>query len=527
MFPFIFIILDGLGIAPPLKGNAVSLAKTPCLDNLLKNYPHTLLETSGKSVGLPNGIRGNSEAGHLNLGAGRIVLQDSYYISMAINKGNFFQNPVFLKAINHAKKYNSDLHLMGLLSNEQTAHSSPDHLFALLIMAQIANLNRVFLHFFLDGRDSPPKSAINLIKDLQKHIDAVGLGKIATLCGRYYAMDRATNWSRTEKTYNLLTQGRGKKAENIFEAIQDSYKKGITDEFFEPTVIDCQPSIFQKKNGEFIFGNQEEQLIKDNDAVIFFNLRSDRARHLVKPFVLKDFKEFKREIFLENLYFAVMTDFGADLPVETAFYVEKIENSLPKILADHDLKQLYIAETEKFAHVTYFFHGGNISALAKENRILVHSVECETYDQIPQMSASEITQIVLDSLQNKIYDFILINFANPDMIGHTGNLEAAIKSIEFVDIYLEKIIKKTLEEKGTVIVTADHGNVEEMINLETGEIDTQHSLNPVPFIIVSQDKTIKLKEKGILANVSPTVLDLLKLERPEEMGEGSLIIRNS
>lgn len=472
MNPLVLVILDGWGIAPPSKGNAISLARTPCMDNLWKNYPHFLLSASEKKIGLPKKVRGNSEAGHLNLGAGRIVLQDSYYISLAITTGKFFRNSAFLEAIEHTRKNNSDLHLIGLLSGEQTAHSAPDHLFALLVLARLENLKRVFIHLFLDGRDSPPRSSLEFLEDLQKHINAVGLGKISSLCGRYYAMDRTNNWLRTEKAYNLLTQGKGEMSKDFYQAIEESYKKGISDEFIEPVVLNQE---LQKS---------KKQLIKDNDAVIFFNLRSDRARHLVKPFVLEKFNEFKRERFLKNLYFAVMTDFGADLPVKTAFPARKVENSLPKILAENELKQLYIAETEKFAHVTYFFHGSDISALPKENRILVPSLKCKTYDQIPKMSAPEITSIVLESLKNEIYDFILVNFANPDMLGHTGNIKATVKGLEFVDLYLEKIIKETLKRKGTVVVTADHGNAEQMIDPETGQIDTQHSFNPVPFILV-------------------------------------------
>lgn len=501
--PLILIIMDGWGIAPAFKGNAVTLAKTPNLNKLWKNFPHTILQAAGREVGLPPGQDGNSEAGHLNLGAGRIVEQDAVRISRAINTGIFAKNAAFQEAIKHVRKHKSRLHLMGMLGNEMSAHAYPDHLYALLALMEREGVFPVYLHLFTDGRDSPQHAAIDFLKKLR----SVFYNKeiIATIMGRYYAMERNKRWLITEKAYNLLTLGQGEKASSPEEAILRAYNRKETDEFIQPTIIN--------KKG----------LIQDEDAVIFFNLRSDRTRQLTKAFIQKNFNEknpgsFKRKKILKNLEFIAMTDFGPDLDhVLTAFPGEDLKNTLPFVL--QNFRQLYIAESEKYAHVTFFFNGGYADPVAGEKRIKVPSPDCSCYDEKPEMSAKEISKIVLKDLAKNNFDFYTINFANPDMVGHTGNLKATIQACECVDEQVGKITRATLKHNGLVIITADHGNAEEMLNIKTGEVDTEHSTNPVPLIITK--KKIRLK-KGILGNIAPTIIKLLNLKKPKEMNKESL-----
>jgi len=512
--PVVLIILDGWGIAKPNYGNAITLAKTPAMNYYTRNFPNTLLTAHGSKVGLPRKQEGNSEAGHMNIGAGRIIEQDSVVISKSIVDGTFFRNAAFLEAINHVKRHQSrgekaNIHIMGLLSNHESAHSTPEHLYALLKLCQDHRLKNVYLHLFTDGRDSPRYSAIKMLARLKKEFK--NGEKIATVSGRYYAMDRISNWKKTELVYNAMVQGRGLVAESAEEAILQAYNRGASDEFIYPTVI-----VDEDKKPIGVIG--------DHDSIIFFNLRSDRARQMAKPFLDLDFKGFRRGRMLHDFRFVAMTDFGPDLPyVLTAFPGEILNDTLPSILEKR--RQLYIAEREKYSHITYFLNGGHADPCDGENRIMVKSLDVPTYDLAPEMSAPEITHVVKDSIEHDIYDFIAINFANPDMIGHTGNLKAGVKTVEIVDKCVGEIVRPVLAAGGNVIITADHGNVEEMINKKTGEIDTEHSTNPVPFILVSKDKDLaKLKlKKGILADVTPTILKMMGVKKPGIMTRRGLI----
>ncbi|KKR21371.1 MAG: 2,3-bisphosphoglycerate-independent phosphoglycerate mutase [Parcubacteria group bacterium GW2011_GWE2_39_37] len=516
-FPMILIILDGWGLAEPNKGNAIALAKTPTMDDLTKNYAFTSLEASAKHVGLPPSQDGNSEAGHMNIGAGRIAEQDVVRISKNINNGTFFKNPAFMEAIRHVEKNNSRIHLMGMLANNMSAHSDPDHLLALLTLLKKKGIKNVNLHLFTDGRDSPKYSSIKLIRELERSF--TNGETINTIIGRFFAMDRKKKWSRTEKAYDALVlekSGQCKNAVNAETAIMESYNSGKSDEFIEPYII--------AKN------NTSLPRIQDNDSVIFFNLRSDRARQIAKVFVQDDFNKknpgaFKRKKVLKNLRFVAMTDFGPDLDhILSAFPSPDLVETLPMQLSD--LRQLYIAENEKYAHVTYFFNGGFSDPVANEARMLISSPDVKSYDETPAMSSEKLTDTVIENLKLNKFDFTVLNFAAPDMIGHTGNLTAAIECCEAVDKCLKKIVDAYLKVDGTLLVTADHGNIEEMINLKTGEINTEHTTNQVPFIIVNKDSKnmIKLRKDGVLGDIAPTVLHLLGRERPKDMTRKSLII---
>ena len=509
----ILVILDGWGINKPSRGNAITLAKTPVMTGLQKKYPYTLLKASGKAVGLPPQQAGNSEAGHLNLGAGRLVEQDAVAISKSINQGTFFKNPAFLEAIKNAKEKNSNLHLMGMLSNGMSAHSDPDHLLALITFCRLQKVKNVCLHLFTDGRDSPKYAGLKLIQDLRKCFKNGEV--IATIIGRYYAMDRKKKWSNTEKAYNALVLGEGRKAESAEQAITESYNRGDSDEFIEPYVITDK--------------GKPTPRIRDNDSIIFFNLRSDRARQLSKVFVQKHFCQMNAKCFIpkkapKNLVFIAMTDFGPDLGnILSAFPSIDVKETLPMVLKN--ISQAYIAETEKYAHVTYFFNGGYSGKVNGEDQIMIPSPDVKSYDATPAMSSAALTELVLNNLKAGKYDFTVLNFAAPDMIGHTGNLKAGIECVSAVDGFLGKIVEAYLKVKGTVLVTADHGNVESMINLKTGEIDTEHSTSPAPFILVSDShlKT-RLKDNGILGDVAPTILQLLDIRKPAQMKGKSLII---
>jgi 2,3-bisphosphoglycerate-independent phosphoglycerate mutase len=512
--PTVLIVLDGWGVAPPGPGNAVALAKTPTMSALWKEFPHTLLLAHGKNVGLPDEQEGNSEAGHMNLSAGWVVKQDAVYINESIKDGTFFKNTAFLEALGHAKKYNSKVHVMGLLSNGESAHSSPAHLYVLLELLHHHGMEKVFLHLFTDGRDSSRFAAIKLLPKLKTHFH--NKEKIATITGRFYAMDRIKRWSRIEAAYNAMVAGEGVAAESAEAAISSAYNRGETDEFITPTVI---------TNNHKPVG-----VIGDNDVVIFFNLRSDRAREITKTFVQKDFTEknpgsFRRKKIARNIIFAAMTDFGPDLPhMLTAYPARNILSALPAVLRDK--KQIYIAEAEKYAHVTYFFNGGNAEPLYGEERIRVPSPLAPHYEDKPEMNAEKVAFEVRRAVDSGQYDFITVNFCNPDMIGHTGNLAAGIRAVQTVDACIGKIIRGVWRKEGTTIITADHGNIEEMINSKTGETDTEHSVNPVPFIVVGpRFKNFKKKilPKGVLANVAPTVLDVMGVVRPREMTKKSLL----
>ena len=514
----ILMVLDGCGIAPENNGNACKLAKTPYLDSLRKKYPVAKLCASGPCVGLPKDQPGNSEAGHMNLGAGRVVTSDAVYINKCIENKTFFSNPIFLEGIRYAKKYKSKIHLMGLITENESAHSSPAHWLAILQLLAKEDIKEVYLHLFTDGRDSGQHEAIKIIKRFQQKIIADHNGgmsvKIADICGRFYAMDRAKRWSEVEKAYNLLTTGQCLKAPNAEEAIVEAYNRQETDEFISPTVIE--------ENHKPI------ATIGDRDVVFFMNLRSDRARELTKAFSQKEFNKenpgsFERKKWSRHLFFIALTDFGPDLDnVRTAYPFHLVKNSLPIVL--DGMKQLYIAETEKYAHVTFFFNGGYDHPVEKEERILIPSPDVKNYAKTPAMSIFGITKVLLEKIKQKNNPkFILVNFCNPDMLGHTGNLEAAIKGMEYVDECVSKVVKLAKKEKYDILITADHGNAEEMVNLKTGEIETTHTTNLVNFILISKNSQLQLRQKGILADVSPTILDLMKIKKPREMTGVSLI----
>lgn len=535
--PVVLIIMDGWGIAPEGKGNAVALAKTPNIDKFWSVYPKTLLSASEEEVGLPKGESGNSEAGHLNIGAGQIVFQELPIINLSIADGSFFTIPAFLTAIKHIKNNNSKLHLIGLLG-AGGVHSSMIHLFALLKLAKTQELKQVFLHLFTDGRDSPPTAAQNYIKQLTTEMEKLEIGKIASIGGRYFAMDRDHRWERTQKAYEAITSGKGKKFDSAIEGINVSYQTNKTDEFIEPFLVKDENNI---------------HLIDDNDAVIFFNFRIDRPRQLTKAFVLPDFEKlvikkiafdpyaeryglkqyqipettttFKRSKVLKNLCFVTMTQYEPDLPVEVAFVPKATKMPLARVLAEKELRQFHIAETEKERHVTYYFNGRREKPFPGEDRTEIPSPKVKTYDLKPEMSAYGVTEELLKRIKSNLYDFIIVNYANPDMVGHTGVLGAGIKACEVVDDCVGKVVQTILNLNGVCLITADHGNVEEMIDLKTGEADTKHSFNPVPFIVTNSkfDHRGRTLARGILADVAPTVLAIMGIEKPGLMTGRNLL----
>ena len=503
MNPLILIVLDGWGINKRKKGNAVALAETPVINELIKKYPNTKLKACCEAVGLPPRALGGSEVGHLHLGAGRIIEQDLTRINKSIQDGSFFRNKALLKAMNNVKKNNSSLHVLGLLS-DAGIHSHINHFLAVLKLAKKNKIN-IYVHAFLDGRDTPPKSAGKYIRMLETEINRLGVGKIVSLCGRYYSMDRDNRWDREHKAYDLLVNGIGRKANNAMQGLKLAYSKGETDEFVKPTLI---------------LDKGKEHLIKDHDSVIFINFRSDRSRELTRAFVQGKFGKFRREKLLK-LYFVTLTQYDKKIKTFVAFKPLKIKNTLPEILDKNNLKQLRIAETEKYAHVTYFFNAGREHPFPSENRILIPSPKIPTYDMKPEMSAIKITNKLLPEI--KKHDFILVNFANPDMVGHTGNLKAAIKAIETVDSCVGKIVKEAEKQNMTAVIVADHGNAEQMIDYKTGDKLTSHTFNKVPFIVLKNGIKLKTDKEYGLSNVAPTVLDLIDLKKPKEMTAESLI----
>ncbi|MEA3398124.1 MAG: 2,3-bisphosphoglycerate-independent phosphoglycerate mutase [Patescibacteria group bacterium] len=519
--PLILVILDGWGLAKANKGNAVLLAKTPTMDGLIKKYPNTELRAHGKYVGLPRNQVGNSEAGHLNIGAGRLVEQDSTIINRSIKDGTFLKNSAFSGALRHIKKKKSKVHLIGMLSNGQSPHSDPLHLLALLDLLRKEKVSNVYLHLFTDGRDSPKFSSLKLIDDMERYLTK--REQVSTIMGRFYAMDRKKKWERTEKAFNALVFGVGRKAKNSKVAITEAYNRGNSDEFIEPCVFGAGKEYKKTR-------------IENGDSVIFFNLRSDRGRQLTKAFIQADFNKmnpgsFKRKKKLDHLYFVAMTDFGPDLDdIITAFPSVDVRCSLPMQLAG--LKQLYISETEKYAHVTYFFNGGYSGKVAGEDHLVIPSPDVKSYDQTPIMKSKELAEIIIKNLKKAKgkpkhkYDFTVLNFAAPDMIGHTGNLAAAIECCQKVDKLLGKIVKAYLSVNGTIVVAADHGNIEKMINLSTGELYTQHTTNHVPMIIVNKKlkNKLKLANSGILGDIAPTILKIVGVKKPREMTGKSLIL---
>ena len=500
-------IMDGWGIsnAGHPEHDATMLAHPIYVPELIKNEASTKIHADGEYVGLPAGQMGNSEVGHLNLGAGRIVYQDLSKINRSIKDGSFFKNEKFLAAINHAKTHNSALHIYGLVSTGGV-HSSLEHLEALIKMAAENGLKKVYVHAFLDGRDTPPASACEYLQPIEDELKKYGLPKIASVIGRYYVMDRDNRWDRVEKAYDCLVLGEGIHANSAVEAVKQSYEKGETDEFVLPTVIDG-----------------DDSRIKSDDAVIFFNYRPDRAREISKAINFADFDGFKRKEVLKNIYYVTMTSYDATFTFPVAFEKTKMVNILGDVLEANGIKQFRTAETEKYAHVTFFFNGGVEEPQAHETRKLVASPKVPTYDMQPEMSAREVCENVLKALDNEEYGFILVNFANPDMVGHTGVIEAATKACKVVDECVGKIAEKCREKGVTMLLTADHGNAEMMIDEETGKPQTAHTTNMVPFVVINPDHKIELKSDGALCNVAPTVLELFGIKKPEEMDCDSLI----
>ncbi len=507
--PLMLMILDGYGVNPDTYGNAILSADKPSIDRLFAEYPNTTLGASGLDVGLPDGQMGNSEVGHLNIGAGRVVYQELTRISKAITDGDFFQNPVLLQAAEHAISNNSALHIMGLLS-DGGVHSHLTHLYALIDLAKQKGLDKVYLHAFLDGRDVPPKSAATFIKQAEDYMNSKNTGKLATVSGRYYAMDRDNRYERVVLAYDALTSDKAVITANPYEALEASYAADATDEFVKPFII---------SESDRVTGR-----ISDNDAVVMYNFRPDRAREITRCFVDDEFTGFERKIRPANIYYVCMTQYDASMPnVHIAFPPERLENTLGEYLSSQGLRQLRIAETEKYAHVTFFFNGGVEAANPNEDRILIPSPKVATYDLQPEMSAFEVTEKVIEAIQSDKYDVIILNFANPDMVGHTGVFEAAVKAVEALDKCVPKIVSEILNRQGTVLITADHGNCDCMLN-SRGEVVTAHSLNRVPFAVISPEgKNVSLRSNGVLADIASTMLNILRLPQPEEMTGTSII----
>jgi len=505
--PVALIILDGFALRNETKGNAVAQAKKPNFDRYWNTYPHTTLKASGEAVGLPDGQMGNSEVGHLNIGAGRIVYQSLTRVNVAIREGEFAKNETFLEAMNHVKKKGSNLHIFGLLS-DGGVHSHVHHLYALLKLAADEGVKNVYVHGFLDGRDVGPQTAKTYIQETLEKMKEYGVGEFATISGRYYSMDRDKRWDRVEKSYRAMVYGEGPTYKDPIALVEDSYQHGIYDEF----VI---PSVMVNDHGEPV------ATIQDEDAVIFYNFRPDRAIQISNTFTNKDFRSFDRgPKHPKHLHFVCLTHFSETVDGYVAFKPTNLDNTLGEVLSQHGLKQLRIAETEKYPHVTFFMSGGREQTFPGEERILIDSPKVATYDLKPEMSAYEVTDALLNEIQQDKFDAIILNFANPDMVGHSGMLEPTIKAVETVDECLGKIVDLILEKNGVAIITADHGNADEVITLE-GNPMTAHTTNPVPVIVTK--KGLKLREDGILGDLAPTMLELLNVQQPSEMTGKSLI----
>ena len=523
--PTVLISLDGWGIDQPSRGNCITSANTPVFDDLITRYPVMSLQSSGEAVGLMWGEMGNSEVGHLSMGTGHIVYQSLPRINKSITSGDFFKRDALLQLKKFIIKNNSTLHLLGLVS-DGGVHSHIDHLFALLDFCKENTITKVCVHVILDGRDTKQDGGLEYVKSLKKKLSEIGFGQIATVSGRYYPMDRDQRWDRIELAYLAMTQGKSLNSfSDPIQAIEKSYEEGVYDEEFKPAVI--------KKNDVPV------GLVEDKDALVFFNFRSDRARQLTSAFVLPGFEKFSRKKYFANMFFCSFTNYDKDLPVDAVvFPPEHIENPLAKVISDNNMKQLHIAETEKYAHVTYFFNGGKEDPFPGEDRILVPSPPVANYAEKPEMSAVEITEKVVKAVSENKYNFIIINFANADMVGHTGDIEATKKAVEVADACMGRIVKTVLEKDGNVVITADHGNAESLIRPMTGEIEKEHTSNPVPCVIVGYtfegkasgfgteavgtDLSI-LKPSGMLVDISPTILKLMGLTIPKEMQGTPLI----
>ena len=509
--PAVLMILDGFGLNENGEHNAVAEAKKPNIDKLMAEYPWVKGNASGMAVGLPEGQMGNSEVGHLNMGAGRIVYQELTRITKEIQDGTFFENPALMSAVENCKANDSALHMFGLLS-DGGVHSHNTHLYGLLELAKRNNLSKVYVHAFLDGRDTPPASGKDFVADLEAEMAKIGVGEVASVCGRYYAMDRDNNYDRVQLAYNALTKGEGLQAASAVAAVEESYDREETDEFVKPTVV--------MKNGAPV------ATIKDGDSVIFYNFRPDRAREITRSFCDDDFKGFDRGKRL-NIKYVCFSDYDPTIPnKEVAFHKIAVTNTFGEWLAAKGMKQARIAETEKDAHVTFFFNGGVEEPNEGEDRILVNSPkDVATYDLKPQMSAYEVCDQLVNAIKSGKYDVIIINFANPDMVGHTGVEEATIKAIEAVDECVGKAVEALKEVDGVMFICADHGNAEQLVDYETGAPFTAHTTNPVPFILVNADPSYKLREGGCLADIVPTIIELMGMEQPVEMTGKSLLVK--
>lgn len=506
--PTTLIILDGFGLNENDYGNAIRQARTPNLDKYFELYPQSIAHASGLDVGLPHGQMGNSEVGHLNIGAGRTVYQELTRITKAIEDGDFFQNPIFAEAIANVKKNNSALHLWGLLS-DGGVHSHNTHLYALLRLAKEAGLDKVYIHAFLDGRDVPPSSALTYIDELEKNIQEIGVGKIATIAGRYYAMDRDKRWERVKLSYDAITLGMGAKAASARSAVEASYANKVVDEFVVPTVI--------------TENDVPVATVNPLDSVIMFNFRPDRAREITRTFVDPNFNDFERPRGFLPLHYVCMTSYDATMPnVHVAYEPQVLTNTFGEYISKLGLKQLRIAETEKYAHVTFFFNGGVEEPYEGETRILVPSPKVATYDLQPEMSAYEVTDRLLEEIQKDIHDVIIVNYANADMVGHTGSMDAAIKAVETVDTCVGRVIEAVIAKGGQILLTADHGNSDEMLDPE-GNVITAHSTNPVPLLLINSTEECGIDE-GKLADLAPTLLHMMGIPKPEEMTGRSLLL---
>ena len=504
--PVVLMVLDGYGITDKTEGNAIYMANTPVMDKLMAECPYVRGNASGLAVGLPDGQMGNSEVGHMNIGAGRIIYQDLTSITKAIEDGDFFENEAMLEAIENCKKNNSDLHLWGLLS-DGGVHSHNTHLYGILELCKKQGFDRVYVHPFLDGRDTPPASGKDYVAALVDKMQEIGVGKVASISGRYYAMDRDNNWDRVEKAYAAMVYGEGVKAADPVQAVADSYANDKTDEFVLPTVIEAD--------------GKPVATVKANDSVIFFNFRPDRAREITRTFVDPEFKGFERKNGFFPVNFVCMTQYDATMPnVDVAFKPQTLKNTLGEYVSNKGMTQLRIAETEKYAHVTFFFNGGVEKQYEGEDRILVKSPAVATYDLQPEMSAYEVTDKLVPAIESGKYDMIILNYANCDMVGHTGVFEAAVKAVEAVDTCVGRVVEAIKKMGGVALITADHGNADKMVDAD-GSPFTAHTTNPVPFCVVGYD--CQLREGGRLADIAPTMLQIMGLEQPAEMDGVSLI----
>jgi len=504
------IILDGFGMSDKKDGNAIAMAKTPNINKIFEQWPLQNGSASGLDVGLPEGQMGNSEVGHTNIGAGRIVYQELTRITKSIQDGDFSDNKAFLGAIENCKKNNSSLHLYGLLS-DGGVHSHNTHLYALLELAKKQGLSKVYVHAFLDGRDTPPTSGKGFLMELEAKMKEIGVGKVATVSGRYYAMDRDTRWERVETAYNALISGEGKTAVSVSVCMDASYADGVNDEFVVPTVI--------------LDNDKPTAIIAPNDSIIFYNFRPDRAREITCAFCEPNFSHFPRKNGLMPLNYVCFTDYDPTIPNKVvAFLGQSLNNTMGEYVSNRGLTQLRIAETTKYAHVTYFFNGGVEEPYKNEDRTLIPTPEVATFDLKPEMSALEVTDSVLEAIKSKKYDLIVMNYANCDMVGHTGIIPATIKAVETVDTCLGKVIDAVIETNGQAFICADHGNADKMVDEETNEPFTAHTTNPVPFVLVNCKKAKGLKSGGKLCDISPTLLDMMGVPQPEEMTGKSLLI---